>query len=73
MDKRRIPCPNCKQVFRLNKLGNKISIGPFLDIDEDNYHGCGEDLASCEECGGEFFISYKIDQITECEWGNEQN
>jgi hypothetical protein len=73
MDKRRIPCPKCKQEYRVNQLGNKIPVGPFLHIDETNYHGCNEDLASCEECDGEFFISYKIDQIIECDWTNERD
>lgn len=68
VDKRRIPCPKCVQEYRIDRCGKKTTNGPFLSIDETNYHGSGEDLASCAECDGEFFISYKVDKIIECEW-----
>lgn len=36
-----------------------------LNIIERNYHGCGVDIAFCDNCQRTYQISYKIDQITE--------
>src|SRR5258708_7705195 len=53
-------CPNCSP--QKNRRG--LIIGVYLQCSENNYSGCGVDMANCPNCGKGFQISYKIDKIT---------
>jgi hypothetical protein len=53
-------CPVCPP--RKNKRGEQIGIR--LRCSEDNYSGCGVDMANCPECGKGFQVSFKIDEVT---------
>ena len=63
-------CRVCKPVFRRKKPEERV--GVRLELVEDNYSGCGVDIASCPECKNIFQISYKVDEITKLnpkDWG----
>lgn len=53
-------CPNCPTWK--NKYG-KI-VGEYLECSDDNYSGCGEDMANCPKCGKGYAISYQIKAVT---------
>lgn len=56
----RIFCTECPPIFNRRQQ----QIGPALTLIEDNYSGCGVDMAYCEEgCGKGFCISYKVDKV----------
>jgi len=38
-----------------------------LEMAERNYSGTGVDLMTCPSCKKDFFVTYKIDRITEVE------
>jgi hypothetical protein len=54
-------CPLCPKV----KTRRGDMMGIELELIHDNYSGCGVDLCRCPECGKDFRVSFKIDEITE--------
>jgi len=57
-------CPICPpQIF--SNTGNRF--GVRLQMAESNYSGTGADLMTCPSCKKDFFVTYKIDRITEVE------
>jgi len=77
-------CPNCPPVYRFPKKihprdeknvvmiegRSGVRCGVQLELGEDNYSGCGVDIAFCPECKKAFQVSYKVDTITEVNMGH---
>jgi hypothetical protein len=57
-------CPVTKKVINLGKTPREIEVGSWLQITEHNYSGTGADMAHCPKCDSNFWISYKVDEIT---------
>ena len=56
-------CPNCSQ--QVNNKG--IPVGVRIETIYNNYSGVYCDICKCPECGKKFWVSYKVDEITEME------
>ena len=54
-------CPQCPKVE--TRRGDLR--GVTLELIYDNYSGCGVDICRCPQCGKDFQVSYKIDEIIE--------
>jgi hypothetical protein len=54
-------CPVCpEQIFRDGR-----QFGVRLQMAESNYSGTGADLMTCPSCKKDFFVTFRIDAITE--------
>ena len=57
-------CPVCPEEHVKTARWERIR-APKLVLSESNYSGCGVDIAYCPNCGHEFQVSYKVDEITD--------
>ena len=60
-------CPKCEPRYRGNLKPEHTTeqVAVVMGEVEHNYSGCGVDRYQCPECYKMFFVSYKVDQITE--------
>lgn len=56
-------CPDCPPVFRKKNPSDRCGVEMIKT--EDNYSGTGVDVYYCSLCKKEFFVSYKVDEITQ--------
>jgi uncharacterized Zn finger protein (UPF0148 family) len=57
-------CPTCPPVM-VGKHKDRKSSETQLELQVENYSGCGVDIATCPSCKKTFQISYKADEIKE--------
>lgn len=58
-------CPNCAPTF--HRVNTEKRVGVRMECTESNYSGTDADLFHCSKCDKKFFVTYKVDTITEIE------